>query len=119
MVAASGGVTALKRHYSLEIHASKTYENQGIAADLAIRARTPSQHEEVEEWRAKDPVKRAFAYLLSAGVAEEELEAIRAALADEIEKAIAQAESEPDPRPEDAARHVYAADNPLPDGTRA
>ncbi|TMK25380.1 MAG: thiamine pyrophosphate-dependent dehydrogenase E1 component subunit alpha, partial [Actinobacteria bacterium] len=74
---------------------------------------------EVEEWRAKDPLKRAFAYLLSAGVAESELEAIRAALGDEIEKAIAQAESEPDPRPEDAARHVYAADNPLPDGTRA
>jgi len=44
---------------------------------------------------------------------------MRASLGDEIEKAIAQAESEPDPRPEDAATHVYAADNPLPDGTRA
>ena len=53
------------------------------------------------------------------GMTEQELEAIRAALADEIEKAIEQAESEPDPRPEDAATHVYAADNPLPDGTRA
>ena len=28
-------------------------------------------------------------------------------------------ESEPDPRPEDAATHVYSADHPLPDGTRA
>ena len=64
-------------------------------------------------------MKLAFAYLLSAGVTEQELEAIRAALGDEIEKAIEQAESEPDPRPEDAATHVYAADNPLPDGTRA
>ena len=74
---------------------------------------------EVDEWRAKDPVKRAFAYLLSAGVTEQELEKMRAGLADEIEKAITQAESEPDPRPEDTATHVYAADNPLPDGTRA
>ena len=74
---------------------------------------------EVDEWRAKDPVKRAFAYLLSAGVTEQELETMRVALADEIEKAIEQAESEPDPRPEDAATHVYAANNPLPDGTRA
>ena len=50
---------------------------------------------------------------------EAELEGIRAALADEIERAIAQAESEPDPRPEDAAKHVYTEGAPLPDGTRA
>jgi len=74
---------------------------------------------EVDEWRTKDPLKRAFAYLLSAGVTEQELEATRVSLADEIEKAITQAESEPDPRPEDTPTHVYAADNPLPDGTRA
>ena len=75
--------------------------------------------QEVEQWRARDPVKGAFAYLLAAGVSEQDLESIRAKLADEIEQAIAQAESEPDPRPEDAATHVYAADAPLPDGTRA
>ena len=75
--------------------------------------------QEVDEWRAKDPLKRSFSYLLSAGVTEQDLEAMRSELAGEIEKAIAQAETEPDPRPEDAAAHVYAADNPLPDGTRA
>jgi 2-oxoisovalerate dehydrogenase E1 component alpha subunit len=75
--------------------------------------------QELAEWRTKDPVKRTFAYLLSAGVTEEELESVRARLADEIEKAIAQAESEPDPKAEDAAKHVYAAEMPLPDGTRA
>jgi 2-oxoisovalerate dehydrogenase E1 component alpha subunit len=74
---------------------------------------------EVEDWRAKDPVKRAHAYLIEAGVTEPELDAIRAELAEDIEKAIAQSESEPDPRPEDAATHVYAMDNPLPKGTRA
>ena len=75
--------------------------------------------EEVQQWRAKDPVKRAHSYLLSAGVTEADLYAIRASLADEIERAIAQAESEPDPKPEDAATHVYSEDAPPPDGTRA
>jgi len=75
--------------------------------------------QEVEAWRARDPLKFAREYLLSAGASDAELEGIRAALAEEIERAIAQAESEPDPRPEDAARHVYAEGTPLPEGTRA
>jgi TPP-dependent pyruvate/acetoin dehydrogenase alpha subunit len=61
----------------------------------------------------------ARSYLLEQGVTEGELATIRAGLDTEIEAAIAQAESEPDPRPEDAMRHVYAEGQPLPDGTRA
>jgi 2-oxoisovalerate dehydrogenase E1 component alpha subunit len=75
--------------------------------------------QEVEEWRARDPVKRTREYLIAAGVADAELESIRASLVDEIERAIAQAESEPDPRPDDAAKHVYAEATQLPRGTRA
>ncbi len=140
-IAEKAAAYAMPGHVADGMDMLDSYEKTKIAADRARAGAGPSLVElkcyryqphtsddddsryrtkqEVEEWRAKDPVKRAFAYLLSAGVAEAELEAIRAALADEIEKAIAQAESEPDPRPEDAARHVYAADNPLPDGTRA
>jgi 2-oxoisovalerate dehydrogenase E1 component alpha subunit len=75
--------------------------------------------QEVEEWKARDPLKLGREYLLAAGVSSEALESIRAELADEIERAIAQAESEPEPRPEDATTHVYAEGTPLPDGTRA
>ncbi|HEY6957611.1 MAG TPA: thiamine pyrophosphate-dependent dehydrogenase E1 component subunit alpha [Candidatus Limnocylindria bacterium] len=75
--------------------------------------------EELREWLAKDPMDRARRYVLEQGVTEAELTEMRAALDQEIEAAIAQAESEPDPRPEDAARHVYAEDKPLPGGTRA
>ena len=75
--------------------------------------------EEVREWMAKDPMDKARAYLLEVGVAEDDLTKMRAALDEEIEAAIAQAEREPDPRPEDAMRHVYSEDHPLPDGTRA
>ena len=75
--------------------------------------------DEVRAWMAKDPVGRARKYLLEHGTKEEELEAIRRALDTEIEAAIAQAESEPDPRPEDAMKHVYAEEAPRPDGTRS
>jgi TPP-dependent pyruvate/acetoin dehydrogenase alpha subunit len=75
--------------------------------------------DEVQEWRAKDPMDRSTRYLLEIGVTENEIAEMRAGLDTEIEAAIAQAESEPDPRPEDAMRHVYAEGHPLPDGTRA
>ena len=75
--------------------------------------------EEVREWMAKDPLGKTRAYLLESGASEADLEEIRRALDTDIEAAIAQAESEPDPKPEDAMRHVYAEGTPLPDGTRA
>ena len=75
--------------------------------------------DEVRQWMAKDPVDRARKYLREHGTTEQELEAIRHALDTEIEAAIAQAESEPDPRPEDAMKHVYAEEAPRPDGTRS
>jgi 2-oxoisovalerate dehydrogenase E1 component alpha subunit len=75
--------------------------------------------EELRQWMAKDPMDRARRYVLEHGVSEAELATMRAELDAEIEAAITQAESEPDPRPEDAASHVYAEDRPLPDGTRA
>jgi 2-oxoisovalerate dehydrogenase E1 component alpha subunit len=75
--------------------------------------------DEVRQWMEKDPLANSRAYLLENGASEADLEQIRAALDTEIEAAIAQAESEPDPRPEDAMRHVYAEGTPLPDGTRA
>ncbi len=140
-IAEKAAAYAMPGHVADGMDMLDSYEKTKIAADHARAGKGPSLVElkcyryqphtsddddtryrtkkEVDEWRAKDPVKRAFAYLLSAGVTEQELETVRVALADEIEKAIEQAESEPDPRPEDAATHVYAADNPLPDGTRA
>jgi 2-oxoisovalerate dehydrogenase E1 component alpha subunit len=140
-IADKAAAYAMPGHVADGMDMLDSYEKTKIAADYARAGKGPSLVElkcyryqphtsddddsryrtknEVDEWRAKDPLKQAFAYLLSAGVTEQELEATRAALAGEIEKAIEQAESEPDPRPEDAATHVYAADHPLPDGTRA
>ena len=68
--------------------------------------------DELRVWLAKDPLDRAKAYLLQQGVPEGTLDALRAELSTEIERAIDEAEAAPDPDPEDALRDVYA--NPWP-----
>jgi 2-oxoisovalerate dehydrogenase E1 component alpha subunit len=117
------------------------YEKTREAADRARRGEGPSiveatcyrfrphssddddsryrSKDEVQEWLARDPVDRARDYLTAAGVPETELDALRAEISAEIERAIDEAEAEPDPRPDDLLRHVYAEGHPLPDGTRA
>ncbi len=52
MIAALGGEPILRGHTSLEIHAMKTYENQGVTAAYTVRARAPDQHVEEEVWTA-------------------------------------------------------------------
>jgi len=70
------------------------------------------------EWRAKDPVDKGAAYLVGCGVAVADLERIKAEIAAEIERAIDEAEADPDPRAEDLLLHVYAEEG-IPTGTRA
>ena len=52
MIAAAGGEPNLHRHRSVEIHALKSYENQGVTANLAIWAQTPAKRTEEERWSA-------------------------------------------------------------------
>lgn len=73
--------------------------------------------DELAYWRGRDPVEAGKAYLTAQGVDEAWLRSTREEVGSEIESAIEQAESEPDPSPEDATKHVYAEDPPP--GTRA
>jgi 2-oxoisovalerate dehydrogenase E1 component alpha subunit len=75
--------------------------------------------DELQDWLARDPLDIARRYLVTSGVTEQDLDAMRAEIAADIERAIDEAEAEPDPRAEDLLRHVYAEGRPLPDGTRA
>jgi CubicO group peptidase (beta-lactamase class C family) len=52
MTEAVGGEDVLRRHKTLEIHAHKTYENQGIRAALTVRAKAPASRVEEEVWTA-------------------------------------------------------------------
>ncbi len=52
MIDAIGGEANLRRHSSMEIHARKIYQNQGVVADLTIQERLPSMRNESEVWTA-------------------------------------------------------------------
>jgi CubicO group peptidase (beta-lactamase class C family) len=52
MVDAAGGDDTLRRHTSVDIHGRKTYENQGVIADLVIQGQAPARRNEVETWTA-------------------------------------------------------------------
>ena len=66
--------------------------------------------EEVQEQeRKRDPIRRLATVLTEKeGVTEEELSAIEAELAKDLEEALAFAKSSPEPRPEDALEDLYA-----------
>lgn len=67
--------------------------------------------EALEAARRADPIPRFKAYLESAGLLDDELEAqVRAEVAGEVEDATEFAMNSPQPAPEDALKHVYAAD---------
>jgi hypothetical protein len=52
MVKAHGGERNLRRHRSMEMRAGKTYENQGVEADLFVVAEAPDRRSEEETWTA-------------------------------------------------------------------
>jgi CubicO group peptidase (beta-lactamase class C family) len=52
MIDAAGGEAVLRAHTSVEIHARKSYDNQGVFADLTIQSKSPDLHNESEVWTA-------------------------------------------------------------------
>jgi pyruvate dehydrogenase E1 component alpha subunit len=67
--------------------------------------------EEVEAWRAKDPIPRLKARLLEEKVATAgEIEELEQRVEQELEAAVAFARASPEPRPEEALESVYVAE---------
>lgn len=52
MIDALGGGDAIRRHQTLELHARKSYENQGVSGALTVRGRAPASRVEEEVWTA-------------------------------------------------------------------
>jgi pyruvate dehydrogenase E1 component alpha subunit len=64
--------------------------------------------EEVETWRARDPIPRLKTWLLEEGIAtSEKMEELEKTVEREIEEAVAFARASPEPRPEEALEGVY------------
>jgi len=52
MIDTAGGEAALRGHTSVAIHAKKSYDNQGVFADLTIQSKSLDLHNAVELWTA-------------------------------------------------------------------
>jgi len=84
----------------------KTYRHKGHSRVDPARYRPK---EEVEEWLAKDPVKRFREKLLRANtLTETEIQQIEKEVLAQIEEAVRFAIESPYPTPEEALEHVYA-----------
>ena len=74
------------------------------------------EEEEVEQWKAKDPIPRMETFLLENGYLDTEgVEAIEGSVKDEVAEAIDEAESVARPEPEEIFKHVYEG---MPDRLR-
>jgi len=52
LIAAHGGERRLRRHCSMEVRATRSYANQGVLAELVVRAEAPDHRAEEENWTA-------------------------------------------------------------------
>src|SRR5207248_581594 len=86
---------------------AKTYRLTAHSSD--DNDRTYRSREEVEEWRAKEPLPKFRQYLLDSGVAtEEDLADIKKRIDGEVNDATDYAETLPEPDAADTLKHVYA-----------
>jgi pyruvate dehydrogenase E1 component alpha subunit len=84
---------------------SKTYRIRGHSKSDRNRYRTK---EEIESWQDRDPIMLFEAQLRDFGlISVDEINAIRADVDREIEKAIEFAKASPSPSPDDVTRYVY------------
>lgn len=93
-----------------------TYRFRGHSMSDAGTYRTPA---EVEEWKKRDPIHILFDRLVAAG--ESDAEALRALEVDadqRVAAAVEFAEAGPEPRVEEVARDLFAANDPAVRGMR-
>ena len=84
----------------------KTYRMKGHAQHDAQKY---VPEDELERWRARDPIDRLVAYLEGEGLATRaELDALDERIESELDEAVAEAEAAPMPEPESALSGVYA-----------
>jgi 2-oxoisovalerate dehydrogenase E1 component alpha subunit len=88
---------------------AKTYRLTAHSSD--DNDRTYRTRDEVEEWRAKEPMPKYRQYILDSGIAtEDELGEIKKRIDREVNDATDWAEQQPDPIADDTPLHVYATD---------
>lgn len=67
--------------------------------------------EEMDDYRAKDPIPRLKKYMLEEGIAkEDEITAVEVAVEKELEDSVEFARNSPHPKPEDALKYVFVGE---------
>ena len=89
-----------------------TYRWHGHYEGDPERYRTP---EELEEWKARDPLAIARGRLLDAGISTHAVDAIEETVADEVERAVTQAQADPEPEASSLFDYVYAERPKVPE----
>jgi TPP-dependent pyruvate/acetoin dehydrogenase alpha subunit len=88
----------------IEARAYRYMPNTSNDDDTRYRTR-----DEVEEWRARDPIARLRTHLLEhGGVSAKDVEGLEREVAEEVAEAAAWAEAQPDAQPEDVLLHTWA-----------
>jgi len=95
---------------------ARTYRYEDHSVGLVRILRDPYRtDEEVEHWMSRDPIELHRKMLLGQAIAtEEEIEQIRAAVAEQVEEALQFARESPYPDPEDLFADMYADTFPMP-----
>lgn len=76
----------------------------GVDLDVGVERR-----DNLEEWRAQDPIPRLRAYLLARDISPEELDAVLLEAEEEVEEGIAQARAAPYPDPRELEWYLFKA----------
>ncbi|MED5393753.1 MAG: thiamine pyrophosphate-dependent dehydrogenase E1 component subunit alpha [Actinomycetota bacterium] len=89
----------------VECKTYRYYNHHGVQT-LGMKYRPD---EEVEEWKARDAIGRLETRIvLEEAMTEEDIAAVRMALGEEVQEAVAFGESSPDPDPNELFDHVYS-----------
>jgi len=109
--AAARAIARARRGEGPTILELKTYRIGGHSRNDACGYRT---REEEAEWAKRDAIKNMRNYLLENGImTEAELTGLEKAVEDEIEEAVAYAQQQPSPKPEDALKYAYVEEGIL------
>lgn len=88
---------------------ARTYRWRGhVETEKSFLSEKYREEDEIAEWRGRDPIVRLEMQLLEGSATQAELETMRAAIADEVERTYAEAMADPLPPDQSAFQHMLA-----------
>jgi TPP-dependent pyruvate/acetoin dehydrogenase alpha subunit len=106
---AGEGVTRARSGRGPTLIEARTYRWRGhVETEKSFLSEKYREEDEIAEWRARDPIVRLEMQVLEGAASQAELDAVRAEIAGEVERAYTQALADPLPSEASAFRHMLA-----------